>query len=94
MKIILEENDLKEALEVYVNKLGMSTKGQSVNISFTASRAGGKGYSAELNIKPKAQADTISKPHQTTEDIVLDETNDDTVPEEPDDATNPFTAAV
>ena len=51
MRIVLQEDELKQAMETFVNKLGMSTKGKSIEVSFTAGRAG-NGHTATLDIQP------------------------------------------
>ena len=51
MRIVLQEDELKQAMETFVNKLGMSTEGKSIEVSFTAGRAG-NGHTATLDIQP------------------------------------------
>jgi len=50
MKIIIEESELTQALEVYINKLGMSTEGKTIHVTFKASRVGGNGQTAMIDI--------------------------------------------
>jgi len=51
MRIVLQEQELKEAMETYINKLGMSTEGKNIVVSFTAGRQG-NGHTATLDIQP------------------------------------------
>jgi len=59
MRIVLQEDELKQAMETFVNKLGMSTKGKSIEVSFTAGRAG-NGHTATLDIQPAILENVLS----------------------------------
>ena len=94
MKIQLDEAELKQAMETYVNKLGMSTKGKEITVSFTAGRSG-NGHSATLDISSKALSVDTPTDTPPVSSVVPFDTEDgteasETDAREPVDATNVF----
>ena len=51
MKIILEQNDLDQAIYQYVESMGVSLEGKEVNMTFTAGR-GANGNTVTVDIDP------------------------------------------
>lgn len=57
MHLSLSDNEIKDAIELYVNNQGISTEGKNVDIKLKSGR-NGRGHSAEVSISATEPTNT------------------------------------